>query len=179
MGGLIVTPASEDATRLVASGSEVVVVHAGDAPRDPSVIAARTSVEGERTAASLGRDRYLGLGDSNLNPFIAAREASQDADVVFLSSAHYKNLSVLAYALRDDRKPVIAVLRSRSTNADKIGAMVKVMEAKAYSERYVEADTPEELVKLTAAAVRKRAEELAKAAAEKGKKPGVVAKKVD
>jgi hypothetical protein len=162
-GGVLVVPIQNNAQEPGLEGVDSEVVFVKPYAPPSSATPSRVSADGRQIAASKQSNanskrsaRFLGLGESNLNAFINAREASQDADVVFLTSAHYTNLSALAYALRDDRKPIIAVLRSKSTHGDKIGPMVEAIDAKAYGKRFVEADTPEELVEKVKAAVEKR-----------------------
>lgn len=158
--------------RSVRGGARTVTISPLEAPRgarpawtlEGVEIPAMTSMRDVKTA-------YMAYGESETALFAAAREVTQDSDVVFLSSADYRNLSGLAYALRDERKPIIAVLANESTFGHKVPEIIKTIEPKAAATRVVVARTPQELVGKVKDALALRAKKAAADAAAKRGEP--------
>jgi hypothetical protein len=162
-GTTVLMPEGEVSRAVAAPGLRAVFIAPNEMPAAATTSADRNA--NVRTAA-------LGYGKSEMASFAAMREVVADAEVVFITSAHYHNASGLAYALRDDRKPIIAVLTNSSTHGDKLPEIIKVIEPKIDDRQLVVANNSEELVSKVIEAVRARREAQKKAKQETPAKTG-------
>lgn len=78
--------------------------------------------------------------------FAAHREIVDQADAIFVSSAYFKNLAGLAFALRDEGKPIIAVLEQESTGSSHLRDMLNAINDGPLSDRFVFSSDPAELM---------------------------------
>jgi hypothetical protein len=62
------------------------------------------------------RIHHSGTG-SGVGQFASHREVVEDADVIFVTSAYFKNLSGVAFAMRQSKRAIIAVLELESTGS--------------------------------------------------------------
>jgi hypothetical protein len=90
--------------------------------------------------------RYTGKG-KGVGEFATHHEIVEDADVVFVTSAYFKNLAGLAFVLRQSKKSVVAVLEMQSTRSDKLREILLTATGRyALSDRFVFSSDPERLL---------------------------------
>jgi hypothetical protein len=105
----------------------------------------RLQTGGRKDSTLLVRRTGKGPG---VGEFASHREVVEHADVIFVTSAYFKNLSGLAFALRASKPPVIAVLELESTGSRHIANMSKLMEGE---DRFVFDSDPARLIEKAAA----------------------------
>ena len=125
------------------------LVRASSTDTDPQKVVVISPKAGSDDAGADGaQEIFLGYGDAKQAKFSATREVVQDANVVFITSAHMHNLAGLAHLMRRKDRPVIAVLRNKSTFGHKIVEMMQAIEGTTSLEtlNVVVADTPADLI---------------------------------
>jgi hypothetical protein len=100
-------------------------------------------VKGKPQGAKM-RTVNTGKGDG-VGHFALHREVVEDADVVFVTSAQFKNLSGLAFAMRQSNRPVIAVLELGSTGSDHLLDILKEVDRK-FADRVIVDRDPKRLM---------------------------------
>jgi hypothetical protein len=76
-----------------------------------------------------GRMKVVNTGKGDgVGQFGLHREVVEDADVIFVTSANYRNLSGLAFAMRQSGSPVIAVLELDSTGTNHLDEVLRTVD---------------------------------------------------
>jgi hypothetical protein len=119
-----------------------------DLGRDTHLVSSEAGASGKVRIE--GSDRRVHLHRTGKGPgvgkFASHREVTDPADVLFVTSAHFENLAGLAFALRQSKQPIIAVLELESTGSKGIEDILRAVKDGPLGDRFVFAGNPERLV---------------------------------